>query len=69
MDSQKLYYDGRYQKSIGGQTFQTNNPATNSLICDVYEADERDLEKAINAAKQGFEIWSAMAPVERGRCW
>ena len=67
MDCQKLYYGGGYHKSIGGQTFQTINPATNTLICEVYEADERDLENAINTAKQGFEIWSSMAPVERGR--
>ena len=67
MDSQELYYGGSYHKSLGGQCFQTINPATNKVICDVYEADERDLENAIKAAKQGFEIWSAMAPVERGR--
>ena len=67
MELQKLFYDGKIQEATSGNVFQTINPATGEVICNVQEASEKDMELVIKSAKAGFSKWSSMPPVERGR--
>lgn len=50
-----------------GKKFNNYNPATGKVINKVSSASAEDFEKTIESAKQGFEVWSAMSPTERGR--
>lgn len=50
-----------------GKKFNNHNPATGEVLNQVSSASKADFEKAMESAKQGFEVWSAMSPTERGR--
>ncbi len=64
---QHLYIHGSYIKADSNESFKTINPATNQVICEVGQASEDDVEKAVKSAEQGFAVWSAMPAIERSR--
>src|SRR3954464_4215129 len=66
---QPLFIGGKWQDSISGKTFETLNPATGEVICNVAEGDKADIDLAVAAARKAFEEgpWSRMNPSERGR--
>lgn len=56
------------QPLIGsGESFENFNPATGEVLGVVHDASAQDIERAMQAAQEGFKIWSAMTGVERGR--
>jgi aldehyde dehydrogenase (NAD+) len=65
----KLLIDNRWIDSQSGKTFATVNPATGEEICQVAEADEADVDKAVAAARAAFERgpWRKTPASERGR--
>ncbi|MCF8469112.1 MAG: betaine-aldehyde dehydrogenase [Sneathiella sp.] len=62
-----LYIGGKPCKALSGKTFANINPATGEKIADVEQAGRRDVEKAVQAARKGFHVWSAMTGMDRGR--
>ena len=58
---------GEYLRNQSGETLPVINPATGKHIYSVEIADEHVLKAAIQSAEQGFQIWSQMPAVERGR--
>ena len=64
---QHLYIHGGYIKANSNESFKTIKPATNQVICEVDQACEDDVEKAVKSAEQGFAVWSAMSAIERSR--
>jgi len=58
-----------FRSSVSGKTFQTINPATEEVICDVAEGDAEDVNLAVHAARAAFETgpWSRMDARDRGR--
>jgi len=50
-----------------GEAFDTINPATGRTIARVHEALAADVDVAVQAAQRGFEQWSALTGIERGR--
>tara|TARA_B110000114_G_scaffold182133_1_gene220835 strand:+ start:1398 stop:2852 length:1455 start_codon:yes stop_codon:yes gene_type:complete len=62
-----LYIHGCYYESNSGEFFDTINPANGRVIASVDQSSEDDVEKAIVSAEKGFNIWSSMSAVERGR--
>ena len=58
---------GGWLPTDGGQCFDNLNPATGELLCRVEQAGPVEVERAVAAAQQGFEVWSQMTGVERGR--
>jgi len=64
---QHLYIHGAYVKADFNESFETINPATNQVICQVDQASEADVEKAVLSAEKGFAVWSAMSAFERSR--
>ncbi|MDH3316181.1 MAG: betaine-aldehyde dehydrogenase [Gammaproteobacteria bacterium] len=64
---QQLYIGGGYINARSGESFETLNPATGEVICRVQQAGPEDVDLAVETARKGFEIWSAMSGAARGR--
>ncbi len=64
---QRLYVGGKYIEATSGETFDTINPATGETICRLQIASLNDLDIAVKAAREGFEVWSGMTGTERSR--
>jgi aldehyde dehydrogenase (NAD+) len=60
---------GKWKDSVSGKTFETLNPATGEVICQVAEGDKADIDLAVKAARKAFEEgpWSKMNASDRGR--
>ena len=60
-----------YPMLINGQSVTTDgsidivNPATSQIIGQVPEVDASTIQSALEAAEQGFKVWSAKTPAER----
>ncbi|KQT94200.1 betaine-aldehyde dehydrogenase [Marmoricola sp. Leaf446] len=56
------FVDGR------GTPFKTTDPATEEVLAEVAEADERDVDDAVKAARRAHtRVWSRMSGSERGK--
>jgi aldehyde dehydrogenase (NAD+) len=66
---QPLFIAGKWQDSVSGKTFDTQNPATGETICQVAEGDKADIDLAVKAARRAFEEgpWPKTSAAERGR--
>ncbi|KAM9724229.1 aldehyde dehydrogenase, mitochondrial-like [Menidia menidia] len=65
----KLFINNEWQDAQSGKTFPTINPATGEVICQVAEANEVDVEKAVKAARDAFRLgspWRRMDASHRG---
>merc|ERR1719193_808471 len=65
----KLFIDGQFLNSSTGKTFNTIDPRTEEVICDVPWASEDDVDAAVSAARVAFDKgpWPRMSGYERGR--
>ena len=63
------FIDGNWTPAVSGKTFETVNPATEQVICDVAEGDKADVDLAVAAARRAFDSgpWSTMDARDRGR--
>ncbi|GIU16448.1 NAD/NADP-dependent betaine aldehyde dehydrogenase [Shewanella sp. c952] len=61
------YIHGQALKNSSGETFEVINPATGKVNYLVEVADEKIQQAAIESAKAGFAVWSAMTTFERSR--
>jgi len=66
--STRLLIDNQWVESVSGKRFETINPATGEVICDVAEADAADVDKAVAAARRAFDRgqWRDMSATKRG---
>jgi aldehyde dehydrogenase (NAD+) len=64
----KLLINNEWVESISGKRFETINPSTGEIICDVAEADSADVDRAVRAARKAFTSsdWSKMSATRRG---
>src|ERR1700719_3724215 len=64
-----LLINGKFEQAESGKTFDTLNPATDTVLASVAEGDAHDIDRAVRAARRAFENgpWSRMTPSERGR--
>jgi aldehyde dehydrogenase (NAD+) len=65
----KLLIGGRWVDPVEGSSFSTLNPATGDVIAEVAEGTAKDVDKAVDAAREALEDgpWSTMDAAERGR--
>ncbi|KAB7708249.1 aldehyde dehydrogenase family protein [Bacillus aerolatus] len=65
----QLFINGEWVNSASGKTFETFNPATGDVLAVVSEAQEEDINKAVQAARKAFDEgpWSKMSASERSR--
>jgi acyl-CoA reductase-like NAD-dependent aldehyde dehydrogenase len=52
----RLFINGEFVNSTSGKTFPCVNPTTEEIICQVQEAGEEDVNKAVAAAKAAFAM-------------
>ena len=61
----RLLIANEWVDATGGKTIPVVNPATGQVIGTVAHASIADLDRALAAAQQGFELWRDMPAVER----
>lgn len=52
----KLFINNEFVSAQSGKTFETVNPCTEQVIASVAEADKVDVDLAVKAAKQAFQL-------------
>uniref|UniRef100_A0A8D1PYZ5 Aldehyde dehydrogenase 1A1 n=2 Tax=Sus scrofa TaxID=9823 RepID=A0A8D1PYZ5_PIG len=66
----KIFINNEWHNSVSGKKFPVFNPATEEKLCEVEEGDKEDVDKAVKAARQAFQIgspWRTMDASERGQ--
>ena len=63
----QLFIDGKWAQPAEGKSLPVVNPSTGKEIGRVAHAGRPDLDRALAAAKKGFEIWRDMVPAERSK--
>ena len=58
---------GRFVAATSSERFTSIDPATGEILAEIEQASAVDIERAVEAAKAGFKVWSAMTGAERGR--
>lgn len=61
------YIDGALTPLINRESWTNYNPATNTLIGEVYQANDQDVEAAVLSSEKAFHIWRNKTGAERGR--
>ena len=61
------YIDGTLTPHLNRESWTNYNPATNTLIGEVYQANEQDVEAAVLSSEKAFHIWRNKTGAERGR--
>jgi aldehyde dehydrogenase (NAD+) len=63
-----LLINGQWVAAASGKRFGTYNPASGELIAMIAEADEADVNRAVEAARVALSgPWGQMSAAERGR--
>ena len=47
----QLFINNQFVDSVSGKTFDSINPATEDVICQVQEGDKADVDKVVEAAR------------------
>ncbi len=59
------YIGGKLLKPQSGNYLENFNPATGEVYSLIPDSDEKDVEAAVNAAKNAFPVWSKMSAESR----
>lgn len=63
-----LFINGKFVKPNSKKYFTTINPATEEKLAEVALANEKDVDTAVNAAKNAYDkVWKKMPALERGK--
>ncbi|KAK0651663.1 aldehyde dehydrogenase domain-containing protein [Cercophora newfieldiana] len=63
-----LFINNEFVEGVDKKTFEVINPSTEEVICSVHEANEKDVDIAVAAARKAFEgEWRKVTPGQRGR--
>jgi acyl-CoA reductase-like NAD-dependent aldehyde dehydrogenase len=65
----RLLINGEWRDAASGKTFETLNPADESVVTTVATAGESDVDAAVQAARVALDSgpWSLMSAAERGK--
>jgi (Z)-2-((N-methylformamido)methylene)-5-hydroxybutyrolactone dehydrogenase len=64
----KMYINGEWVDSSSGKKIETLNPENNEVWATVPEANEKDVDKAVQSAQKAFENnWSKLHPRDRAK--
>lgn len=63
-----LFIGGKFVKPKSGKYFKTVNPANEEVIAEIADADEKDVDAAVKAARKAYNTtWSKLSGKERGK--
>ncbi|WGL17794.1 aldehyde dehydrogenase family protein [Microbulbifer bruguierae] len=57
LSTHKLYINGEWRDSKGGNLHPVINPATEEVLCEVIQGTLDDVDDAVAAAKNAFKVW------------
>src|SRR5690606_2494132 len=63
----QMYIDGVWCDGSDGEYGEVINPATEEALARLPHAGTADLDRALQAAAKGFEVWRRTSPAERGK--
>jgi succinate-semialdehyde dehydrogenase/glutarate-semialdehyde dehydrogenase len=63
----QLHIDGEWLGAGTRRLHQVMNPATGAVLGDLPLVDAADLDRALEAAQRGFQVWKKSTTEERGR--
>ena len=63
----KMYINGEWVDSSSGKKIETLNPENNEVWATVPEANEKDVDKAVQSAQVAFDTWSKLHPRDRAK--
>lgn len=66
MEKIQNYINGLFEDPIAGDFFDNIEPAKGSVYSKIPNSQAADVERAVQAAKEAFPIWSSMSNEERG---
>lgn len=61
------FIDGKYVKSVSGETFDCKSPVDGRVLTTVASCAEKDIDVAVSAARRAFDagVWRDMPPKDR----
>ncbi len=63
-----LFINGKFVKPAKGKYFDTISPSTEEVLSQIAEADEKDVDTAVKAARNAYDkVWKKMPAKERGK--
>jgi len=62
-----LFIDGHWTQAAGGRTLTVLNPATGEPLGKLSHAEKPDLDRALEAAENGFRTWRKVSAFDRSR--
>jgi aldehyde dehydrogenase (NAD+) len=63
-----LFINGKFVEPLSRKYFETINPAKETKIADIAEANAEDVDRAVKAARNAYnDVWSKMPAKERGK--
>ncbi|PMS16711.1 aldehyde dehydrogenase family protein [Trinickia dabaoshanensis] len=62
---ERFFIDGAWVTPESADRIAVISPSTEETICDIALGDERDVERAVRAARKAFAGWSATSPQTR----
>ena len=65
VSQQKNFVGGEWVDAVGGETMDVLNPATGEVIAQVPKGTEKDVERAVEAAKKALPEWLQKTPKDR----
>src|SRR6476659_135768 len=61
------FIDGALTTGSNRESWINYNPANNNPLGEVCQANDQDIEAAVNSSEKAFHIWKSKTGVERGR--
>ena len=61
------FINGKWQKSLGGETYEVINPATEEVIGKASKANKDDINLSLKSAEKGLLVWRNTSPWERSK--
>ena len=65
----QLFINNEYVDSSTNSMIKVINPSNESEICEISQAVESDIDRAVTCAKRGFETWSSTPLSKRAKCF
>src|SRR5437868_4021274 len=63
-----LFINGKFVAPASGKYFDTISPSTEEKLAEVADANEKDVDRAVSAARSAYEkTWGKMPAKERGK--
>ena len=67
MQQHQMWIQGKWVDAESGKTYPEYNPATEEVIAKLSLGGKADVDKAVNAAREAFPVWSKKPQAERSQ--